>query len=482
MQKIATGDSIHGGHRERMRSKFKIHGARVFDTYELLEMLLYNVIKYRDTNPIAKNLLLKFSSIEGIMAASRDELLSIDGVGERVADFILGISRSLREMDFDDPLYFGEQILTHEKAGELFVRYFSSFKTKEEREKKRVVMALFDNNMHLISLVEVYNMDFESGGIKSGPFVDAAVAANASLAILAHNHTYGPPCATIADIETNKMVYEALIATDVELLEHFIISGNEYISFYKIEGTRFNLNQNPNIRTFVKDCAYYTGLRSVDCISHTEEVREKKIVDLVSLIAKEDEVESARAFSRVFTRFYDVFSSDFYVLENFLSERTAMFLKVFHALSVRRVSDKFEFGYTHTDAEISEYLAAVAGLEPRECTYILLFDEKQRAICCEFVSEGTVTSSSLPPRRLLEIARRNGAYGAVLCHNHPGGITVPSNNDLNATLQVGALFRSVGIKLFSHYIVSGREYRKIDLVDDKLVVDGQTHKCTEKIQ
>ena len=481
MQKIATGDSIHGGHRERMRSKFKTHGARVFNTYELLEMLLYGVIKHKDTNPIAKNLLLRFSSIDGIMSATREELLLTDGVGERVADFILGISRSFREMDFDSPLYFGEQILTHERAGELFVRYFSSFKTKEEREKKRVVMALFDNNMHLISLVEVYNMDFESGGIKGGPFVDAAVTANASLAILAHNHPYGPPCATISDIETNKMVYSALLAAEVELLEHFIICGNEYISFYKIEGTKFRLEQSSIAMKFIKNSMGYTGLRSTE-LQGEERTGEDRIVSLVSLFSNdESEIENARAFARVFTRLYDLFSSEFYVLEDFVSERTAVFLKVFHALAVRRLSDRFAFGCTHTDAEISEYLTAAVGTEPRECTYLLLFDEKKRAISFEFVSEGTVNTSSLPPRRLLEIAKRAGARGAILCHNHPGGITVPSECDIKATLQVDALFHSVGIRLFSHYIVSGREYRKIELADGKIVLDGQPHKCTGEI-
>ena len=478
MQKIATGDSIHGGHRERMRSKFKIHGARVFDTYELLEMLLYSVVRYKDTNPIAKNLLLKFSSVDGIMSATREELLSTDGVGERVADFILGISRSFREIDFDDPLYFGEQVLTHEKAGELFIRYFSSFKTREEREKKRVIMALFDNNMHLISLVEVYNIDFESGGIKGGPFVDAAISANASLAILAHNHPYGPPCATISDIETNKMVHDALISADVELLEHFIICGNEFTSFYKIEGTRYHLEQSPVALKFIKDSAAHTGLMALE-LCREEKTNEEKIVNLVSLASREEgEIESIRAFSKIFTRLYDVFSSDYYVLSDFVSEKTAVFLKLFHALAVRRLSDKFSFGYTHTDEEISEYLTAAIGTEPRECTYLLLFDEKRRAICCEFVSEGTVNSSSLPPRKLLEIAKRVGARGAVLCHNHPGGITVPSDCDLKATLQVDALFRSVGITLFSHYIVSGREYRKIDLADGRLVIDGENRKCT----
>ena len=482
MQKIATSDSIHGGHRERMRSKFKIHGAKVFDTYELLEMLLYSVIQYKDTNPIAKNLLLRFSSLDGIFRAQKKDLLTVEGVGDSVADFILGLSRSFREIDFDTPLYYGEEVLTHEKAGEIFVRYFSSFKTKEEREKKRVVLALFDNNMHLISLSEVYNIDFESGAVRSGPFIEAAIAANASLAIIAHNHTYGPPIATLSDIETNKMIRDDLMATDVELLEHFIICGREYVSFYKIDRKDFRLKQNSNIGKFVQDSAAYTGTRELTDLEEATDVKGAILDNLISLVAKTDkERQSAREFAAFFTRLSDVFTSDFYVLESYVSERTAMFIKVFHALAVRRLTEGFEFGKAHTKDEIADYLTALVGTEPRECTYLMLFDEKKRAVCCEFVSEGTVNSSSLPPRKLLEIAKRYGAGGAVLCHNHPGGVTVPSESDITATTSVCALFRSVGIKFFSHYIVSGREYRVIEVVGDKLVVDQNTNKCRAEV-
>ena len=53
-------EKLHAGHRARMRRKFLSYGPRIFDTYELLEMLLYYAIPYKDTNPIAKRLLMEF--------------------------------------------------------------------------------------------------------------------------------------------------------------------------------------------------------------------------------------------------------------------------------------------------------------------------------------------------------------------------------------------------------------------------------------
>ena len=60
MENYIDDSRIHEGHRQRMRSKLLTHGQRIFDTYELLEMLLYHVIPYKDTNPISKRLLAAF--------------------------------------------------------------------------------------------------------------------------------------------------------------------------------------------------------------------------------------------------------------------------------------------------------------------------------------------------------------------------------------------------------------------------------------
>ena len=93
MNKRLEDKHIHDGHRERMRVKLITHGQKIFDTYELLEMLLYYVIPYKDTNPISKRLLYTFGGLDGVFKASREELLEVSGIGERAADLIESVSR-----------------------------------------------------------------------------------------------------------------------------------------------------------------------------------------------------------------------------------------------------------------------------------------------------------------------------------------------------------------------------------------------------
>ena len=91
---ITDNDStIHHGHRSRMTEKLANHGPHIFNTYELLEMLLYGTIPYKDTNPIAKRLLDRFGSLDGVLSATEDELCTVDGVGGAAAALIRTVGR-----------------------------------------------------------------------------------------------------------------------------------------------------------------------------------------------------------------------------------------------------------------------------------------------------------------------------------------------------------------------------------------------------
>ena len=45
-------ESVHKGHRERMRKRFITEGAKGFADHELLELLLYYAVPRGDVNPL----------------------------------------------------------------------------------------------------------------------------------------------------------------------------------------------------------------------------------------------------------------------------------------------------------------------------------------------------------------------------------------------------------------------------------------------
>ena len=81
-------NGIHSGHRSRLRQRFLKQGIEGFEPHNILEILLFYGIPYRDTNDIAHKLIDKFGSLEGVFDADIKELTKIDGIGENSATLI----------------------------------------------------------------------------------------------------------------------------------------------------------------------------------------------------------------------------------------------------------------------------------------------------------------------------------------------------------------------------------------------------------
>ena len=214
---------IHDGHRARMREKLEKHGARIFDTYELLEMLLYHVIPYRDTNPVAKRLLSAFGSLEGVLSATKDELMRVNGIGERAAELIV----TAGEM-----LYEGE-LARSNRAERVFDNYCDTGATLatyfDENDSLTVTALMLDSAMRLLTTVDIYDTSFGSAALRPKPFIDAAMHSGATIAIIASKHEHGALYPTESDHATLKMITESLGAVGVRVAEHYIISGSAYL-------------------------------------------------------------------------------------------------------------------------------------------------------------------------------------------------------------------------------------------------------------
>lgn len=105
-----------------------------------------------------------------------------------------------------------------------------------------------------------------------------------------------------------------------------------------------------------------------------------------------------------------------------------------------------------------------------ETVFLLLLDNSYGLIDCVKVYEGSVNSVSITPRKLIEIAIFRSASMAVLAHNHPGGVVIPSSEDLHTTASIRDAFEMVGITLLEHILVAGDRYMPILLRSNGLLV------------
>ena len=449
--------NIHVGHRQRMRSKLLIHGSRIFDTYELLEMLLYYVIPYKDTNPTAKLLLKRFNSLPGVFGADADELTEVTGVGGRVAEYIHDLGELMTYIGGELPHESDMRLDSYDKVGNYFVNYFDS------KTESSVVIMLLDNSMHLIATETLYDgVDYDSSAIKPEPFVTAVTKHRAALAITAHNHVYGPCYPTSGDRATDALITRSLTSVGIKHLEHYIVSGSQYIGVSKTSIS--GLVGRSDFSEFSKSehaCAEFdSGVFS----RHSRRISELLCKLLVPVI-KEGSQECVCELIKKYGTVSNVFCTDAYVLSAEVGDNAALAIKLYAYLYGRSVTDSFVFGERTSRASVAAYFQGLYAGASVETVYVMLLDSEKRSISCEYVGEGTVNTSEILPRKIISQAMSAGASSVIIAHNHPLGIAEPSEDDVQLTASLATALSLVGKRLEYHVVVADHSAFIIDHID-----------------
>ena len=75
------------------------------------------------------------------------------------------------------------------------------------------------------------------------------------------------------------------------------------------------------------------------------------------------------------------------------------------------------------------------------------------------LSTGTVDYIPVYPREVMKRAIALSASAMIILHNHPSGETTPSKADIQMTIQLDEISKSLGIVLHDHLIIArGSEY------------------------
>jgi DNA repair protein RadC len=83
----------------------------------------------------------------------------------------------------------------------------------------------------------------------------------------------------------------------------------------------------------------------------------------------------------------------------------------------------------------------------------LFLDSQHRLISFEKLFRGTIDSANVYPRVVLRRALELNAAALILTHNHPSGITNPSQADIAITKKLKAALEYVDVRILDHIIV-----------------------------
>ena len=217
--------SMHSGHRERLKDRFRREGLDNFDELYVLELLLFYCIPQKDTNPIAHRLLEHFGSLTKVLEASPAELEKVDGIGENASTFLSLITEVGRFYQIRLKKEDKDMILSNmDKCCNYLVSHFFG------QDVEQVYILCMDAKGKVLCCKKVGEGSVNSANVPIRRVVEIALGVNASSVILAHNHPSGLALPSADDIQTTHRLATALDAVDVVLVDHIVVSNDDYVS------------------------------------------------------------------------------------------------------------------------------------------------------------------------------------------------------------------------------------------------------------
>ena len=215
--------SIHEGHRQRVKDRFRKAGLDGFEAHQVLELLLFYCIPRKDTNEIAHRLIERFGDFDRVLDTPVRELEKVEGMGKSSAEFI-ALIKAVGRYYYISRMTKSKVLPNLEACGD-FVSAFLHGKADEA-----LCVLCLDAKCKVLDCRLISEGSVNSVGVPIRKIVEIALNTNATSVIIAHNHPSGVALPSSEDIQTTFKVAEALDAMDVKLIDHIIVVDDDYVS------------------------------------------------------------------------------------------------------------------------------------------------------------------------------------------------------------------------------------------------------------
>jgi len=208
---------------DRPREMLLEKGPEALSDAALLAILLRTGMKGKNAIALAREMIVKFGGLNGLMMATQDDLLSVKGIGKAKAAHILAameiVKRQLRQ-----PL---EKLNIIKNPHHLF-EYLKVSMADLSREEFRLLH--LNRSKHLIAEEVLFRGTVDESAVYAREVVESALRKRASALIFVHNHPTGPAQFSPEDIELTKALIAACKSVDIPVLDHVITSRGDCVS------------------------------------------------------------------------------------------------------------------------------------------------------------------------------------------------------------------------------------------------------------
>ncbi len=93
-----------------------------------------------------------------------------------------------------------------------------------------------------------------------------------------------------------------------------------------------------------------------------------------------------------------------------------------------------------------------------ECLAVMLLDKYQKMKSCDIIRKGNFNSIDINAKEIFNYATKHNSNSVIIAHNHPGGLALPSANDIKSTFKLRQVLRAMSIELVDHYVISSDDW------------------------
>lgn len=213
-------ENIHAGHRDRLREKAIRYGIDSLEDHEVLEVMLSFVVPYKDMNPPSHELLNKFGSIHTILTMPKEELVCINGIGDKTAKYIYMLGQFARYFHMFDVK--NKKVVLNNPS--LAYHYCSKLVSRLEHEELYVICLTPES---VVKCSEKFSRGSSNEtALDTKNIIAFAIRNNCSNIMICHNHPQGSCEPSEEDIDVTKKLYISLALSGIQLVDHVIVGNH----------------------------------------------------------------------------------------------------------------------------------------------------------------------------------------------------------------------------------------------------------------
>ncbi len=209
---------------DRPREKLLERGAEALSDAELLAIFLRTGVAGKSAVDLARDLLVGFGGLAGLLAADQDRFCAGRGLGKAKFAQLQAVLELSRRYLLGRPR--GQDVLASPEATRDYLRL------RLYGSPQEIFACLFLDNRHrVIRYEELFRGTIDGASVHPREVLRRVMETNAAAVIFAHNHPSGVAEPSQADLRITQRLKELLALIEVRVLDHIIIGDGEGTSF-----------------------------------------------------------------------------------------------------------------------------------------------------------------------------------------------------------------------------------------------------------